>query len=659
MVGSDATTDSVKLSDGGHITAAYTSATEITLGSDATDTNTASTIVARNASGDFSASGATLGNITVGVATNNTIASTDTNGNIILSPNGTGRITLDSDIVNIGDGAATSELRAYTNTTLRLSAVETTSGATSYININNGANANIEIAPNGTGDVHIYSDNTRFGDNNATATLSTYGTGNLVLTTHEGSGVEGNITLTNGANGNITLSPNGTGIVIVSSDLAVDGGDITTTQTTASVFNTTATTVNAFGAATTAVNIGTANGSILKGSNRSPFTSPTITAFQGSTAPSSGLLLNNGNGASAALARNTLLLRTYPTTGSARGALLFENARGTENVPTAVVGGDLMAEINATGYATNGFISDYVAAIPALSFFTATENWANTGGPYPTAGTVTNSGTGYILSLQPTATNLSSTSRISVLSVSPQTFACRSDAYTWSNGKSGTSQKMSLNSSGDLTVNTGSMSTNGAFDQGQLMSANATLLDTNTVAGGAFGITTKYKPSSGSATFTVPLNNWRLGSYRMNSSDDTAGTNNVLASQLSTKTTENWVSGTNNGTAIELLANKKAQSWTTGHMAVASLSPEDSYIVGDITSIRNSAGTDYAVLNSTSATFTQPVGFPVKTAAAWNAITGAVGQQVSVSDSPTSGGRMAFWDTTNTRWSYISDNSAV
>jgi hypothetical protein len=38
---------------------------------------------------------------------------------------------------------------------------------------------------------------------------------------------------------------------------------------------------------------------------------------------------------------------------------------------------------------------------------------------------------------------------------------------------------------------------------------------------------------------------------------------------------------------------------------------------------------------------------------------GAVGQQISISDSPTAGGRMAFWDTTNTRWSYISDNAAV
>jgi len=38
---------------------------------------------------------------------------------------------------------------------------------------------------------------------------------------------------------------------------------------------------------------------------------------------------------------------------------------------------------------------------------------------------------------------------------------------------------------------------------------------------------------------------------------------------------------------------------------------------------------------------------------------GDLGQQVCINDSPTVNGRMAFWDTTNFRWAYISDNSAV
>jgi len=82
LTGSNATTDTVKLTNGNHITATYTSATEVTLGSDATDANTANTIVARDASGNFSASGATLGNITVGVGTDQTIGTTT--GDLIL-----------------------------------------------------------------------------------------------------------------------------------------------------------------------------------------------------------------------------------------------------------------------------------------------------------------------------------------------------------------------------------------------------------------------------------------------------------------------------------------------------------------------------------------------------------------------------------------------
>jgi hypothetical protein len=46
------------------------------------------------------------------------------------------------------------------------------------------------------------------------------------------------------------------------------------------------------------------------------------------------------------------------------------------------------------------------------------------------------------------------------------------------------------------------------------------------------------------------------------------------------------------------------------------------------------------------------------TESALRAITGTVGSMASVSNS-TPGGKIAFWDTTNNRWSYISDNSAV
>ena len=64
----------------------------------------------------------------------------------------------------------------------------------------------------------------------------------------------------------------------------------------------------------------------------------------------------------------------------------------------------------------------------------------------------------------------------------------------------------------------------------------------------------------------------------------------------------------------------------------------------------------------TTATVAATMILPVYTAAALNAITGVVGSIATVSDSAGGGhpnGMLAFWDTSNARWSYVHDNSAV
>lgn len=78
--------------------------------------------------------------------------------------------------------------------------------------INQGTNGNIEIAPNGTGDVYLTADTLRVGDSNANATITTNGTGDLILNTNAGTN-SGSITIEDGSNGDITLAPNGTGRV--------------------------------------------------------------------------------------------------------------------------------------------------------------------------------------------------------------------------------------------------------------------------------------------------------------------------------------------------------------------------------------------------------------------------------------------------------------
>ena len=519
--------------------------------------------------------------------------------------------------------------------------------------------------------------------------------------------IDGNIIKASDGTTAITLSAS-TGNITLAGDLAVNGGDITTTQTTASVFNTTATTVNAFGAATT-TNIGSKTGSsIINGTNR--FTSPTINAFTGSVSPSRGYMQSNGNAGSLATVRNSIVMRTFPTVaGTARGSLIYENSRGTETTPTALQSGDLMGEVSATGYATNGWVSDFIASGPGVTYFTPTENWANTGGPYPTAGTVTNAGMGYIIALQPSATTVTASngSRINVLNINPQTTTFRTDAYNFnskansslatldSSGnmvltgdltvtgndiKSSSATALTLSGAdvavaGDLTVTGNDIKSSGTntvlqfddvnarvageltitgnkirssggsafpngdiaielsgtnvtvpgsiqgatiltvgpFDTSQTITANATLLDTNTAAGGVFGIVTRYKASSGATNLTVPQSGYRMGGFKVNGFADTAGTDGTLAGQVSVKVTENWTT-TANGTAIEFLANKQGEDWTTGHKVVISASPESSLIASDIITLENSAGTDYLTLNSTEAYFFKPIRQKLQTA---------------------------------------------
>jgi hypothetical protein len=72
----------------------------------------------------------------------------------------------------------------------------------------------------------------------------------------------------------------------------------------------------------------------------------------------------------------------------------------------------------------------------------------------------------------------------------------------------------------------------------------------------------------------------------------------------------------------------------------------------------NVSGNDVLTATSTGVAIGGFLKMPVYTKSTLTAITGNVGWTASVSDS-TPGGRLAFWDTTNTRWSYVSDNTAV
>ena len=504
LVGSDATTDTVKLTNGGYITATYTSGTEVTLGSNATDAATPSTIVARDASGNFAASGATLGAVTVGVDTDQTISTTS--GNLVLQT---------AAGVNAGN-----------------------------ITLFSGAGGNIALTPDTTGDVHLNTDNVRIGDNNATATLATRGTGNLVLTTNEGSAVEGTLTFANGANGSATFAPNGTGSVALT---LANGGNLTNTRN------------YVFGAIRNATTQSIGDIWALNATG-------TVTPFRG---------VSLDNSADTTKGPGTLM-RSYSGGAVAgsnlRGRVIFEKARGTAASPTAIQAGDFLGSVDATGYTSTGWLNDNIAAVtPAFFGFTTTENWVSN----------TAIGTAFGLSLAPSSTTITSSANlIAVLALTPQASTYRADTHTFQAGKSGTYGMMDLNGN--------------------------------------------------RANFTLPI---KFPAF--------------LATAVNGTLATTAASGTGSVATLTFGALASAPFTVGSQVVVAGVTP-----AGYNGTVTVTACTTTSVSYTSTATGAQTVAGTVKVA-------GSVGWQIAISDSPVNGGKMAYWDTTNSRFSYIDTNLAV
>ncbi len=125
----------------------------------------------------------------------NSIVSTS-NANIAIAPNGTGEVVIGSG----ADGDITTS-GAYDLI------LDTNSGTNSgSITITDAANGNIAIAPNGTGEVVIGS--------GAAGDITTSGAYDLILDTNSGTN-SSNITITDGAGGDVTVNPNGAGDFVI------------------------------------------------------------------------------------------------------------------------------------------------------------------------------------------------------------------------------------------------------------------------------------------------------------------------------------------------------------------------------------------------------------------------------------------------------------
>ena len=189
-------------------------------------------------------------------------------GNTIRKSNGTDVITFS------GTNLTTFAGGAVLTANLDVKGSEITN-STGLLQLTSSLNNHIKLTPNGTGNVLMEATTIQIGE--STGAQLTTSSSDLRLDTNNSSN-SGYINITAGVNGDITLSPNGTGKVVVTANLAVNGGSITTTQTTANLFNTIATTIN-IGSSTANVAVaGTVTaGTVTVGATTDATTTTTVT----------------------------------------------------------------------------------------------------------------------------------------------------------------------------------------------------------------------------------------------------------------------------------------------------------------------------------------------------------------------------------------------
>lgn len=100
-------------------------------------------------------------------------------------------------------------------TSMRLSSFINVGGLSFILNQiqSTDTNAHIRLVPNGSGNVELFTDTVQVGEG-ANGTITTYGNNNLVLNTAGGANT-GSIIIEDGANNDITITPNGTGSVVI------------------------------------------------------------------------------------------------------------------------------------------------------------------------------------------------------------------------------------------------------------------------------------------------------------------------------------------------------------------------------------------------------------------------------------------------------------
>jgi hypothetical protein len=203
----------------------------------------------------------------------NTISSTDTDGAIVLGPNGAGKIEF-----NVADNAAafarvTGATATQYKDNITTAADDNAIPNKKYVDdVVSNASSNTDLRVSGdTGDVTVnLADDDLNIVTSATAGIST------ALTRGTG-GTANEVTLEISLDQDLSTGGSPTFVdLTLTGDAAVDGGDLTTTATTFNLVNATATTVN-FAGAGTAISIGAGSGTTTVNNNLAVALDATVT----------------------------------------------------------------------------------------------------------------------------------------------------------------------------------------------------------------------------------------------------------------------------------------------------------------------------------------------------------------------------------------------
>jgi hypothetical protein len=348
----------------------------------------------------------------------------------------------------------------------------------------------------------------------------------------------GALQITSGAtNTNITLAPNGTGDVILT---LANGGNLTNSRN------------YVFGAIRNSTTEGIGD----------------IWAVNASTTvqPLRGISIDNSADTTKLPG---LVLRTYNATGTNRGRVVLERARGTAASPTAVQSGDFLGEISVSGYSSTGWVNDTVSTSTGFFGFTASEAWVSN----------TALGTNFSLSLAPQTTTISSAANlVACLAIRPESAVLKGDQFAISRAKTSAFVATGCSTSGSVltigTVTSGTPAIGQVVQTSTISFLNSTYIVSNVSGSGSGSVWNVSSTPGTQSSLTVTGQTGFIGSPAAATTVDALSDLRLLS---------NIIKGSGGTTQI------------TTSSAGATLA-----LAGDTITLENAAGTDYAVFSNSN-----------------------------------------------------------